>query len=151
MMRIIRDTRTGELIILSGNFNLDQMLQEKLVLLKEIFNLQQHSRHSTHHLGGILDLVFDSKVSNLFHGLHHPLVTTLSFVFDINKFQRKRQEIKNWNYSRLKNLLIWIWYDKVRSSWQTIKNWWNCKSKQNNNSNCFNNQNGREQYEVDQE
>ena len=30
MMRIIRDTRTGELIILLGNFNLDQMLQEKI-------------------------------------------------------------------------------------------------------------------------
>ena len=95
MMRIIRDTWTGELIILLGNLNLDQKKKKKIGPLKRIFNLQQHLRHSTHHLGGILDLVFDSKFSNLFHGLHHPLVITLSFVFDINKFQRKRQEIKN--------------------------------------------------------
>ena len=94
MMRIIRDTWTGELIILLGNLNLDQMLQEKIGPLKRIFNLQQHLRHSTHHLGGILDLVFDSKFSNLFHGLHHPLVPLYHLFLTLTSFKGRDKKSK---------------------------------------------------------
>ena len=45
---IIRSAWKGEWIILLGNFNMDQMLQEniyRLVSLNDIFNILQHSRH----------------------------------------------------------------------------------------------------------
>ena len=51
-------------MILCGDFNLDQLLQENVNafnrLLQE-FNLHQRVTYSTHIHGGILDLVFDQE------------------------------------------------------------------------------------------
>ena len=53
-------------ILLVGDFNLDPMLTEncnKLDSFKETFSFSQRSHYSTYIYGGILDLVFDSSMS----------------------------------------------------------------------------------------
>lgn len=65
MISVFRDIWESEKIILLGDFNLDQTLQEninRLISLKEIFNLQERSRYSTCQLRGILDLVLSSAI-----------------------------------------------------------------------------------------
>ena len=51
-------------MILCGDYNMDQMLQENVNALQRLlqeFNLHQRVIYSTHKLGGILDLVFDRE------------------------------------------------------------------------------------------
>ena len=51
---------------LLGDFNLDQMLQEnvnRMHPITERFNLHQRSHYSTHVQGSILDLVYDTKIT----------------------------------------------------------------------------------------
>ena len=51
-------------ILLLGDFNLDQVLQEnvnKMHPLTQRFCLHQHLQYPTHEQGSILDLAFDSK------------------------------------------------------------------------------------------
>ena len=84
MISIFRKAWKDEWIILLGEFNMDQMLQEnvnRLVRLKDISNLQQRLRYSSHQLEGILDLVY------LFHGFYLPTTTLLSFVFNFRSFK----------------------------------------------------------------
>ena len=90
MISTFRDMWKGEWINLLGDFSSDEMLQEnisRLVPLKEIFYLQQRSRHSTHQLGGILDLVLIQKSVNIFNGFCLPIAATLSFVFNFRSFK----------------------------------------------------------------
>ena len=80
MTSIFRDTWKGVWIMLLSNYNLDQVLQgniNRLVCLKEIFRLQQCSRHSIRQLGGILNL----ESANLFIFLFCPGLGCLLFLF----------------------------------------------------------------------
>ena len=91
MTSIFRDTWKGVWIMLLSNYNLDQVLQgniNRLVCLKEIFRLQQCSWHSTRQLGGILDIVFNSKVNKSVSLAPFPISATLSFVFNFRSLKR---------------------------------------------------------------
>ena len=63
LISLLTDIWTGERIILLGDFNMDQLLQENInrfTPLLDRLSLKQRSYFSTHDQGGILDLVFDS-------------------------------------------------------------------------------------------
>lgn len=84
MTSIFRDTWKGVWIMLLSNYNLDQVLQgniNRLVCLKEIFRLQQCSRHSIRQLGGILDIVFNSKVSKSVSLVPSPYISDFIICF----------------------------------------------------------------------
>ena len=61
--------------LIVGDFNLDQMLCENIEKINPLmtqFNLNKCSKYSTHVHGGILDLVFDSKSSELVSWIPSP-------------------------------------------------------------------------------
>ena len=71
---IILSNNVGRVLIL-GDFNLDQMLEENINRVHPLihrFGLHQRSRYSTHIQGGILDLVFDSKKSEIITWIPSP-------------------------------------------------------------------------------
>ena len=62
-LSMIEKTRC-HMMILCGDFNLDQLLQENVNAFQRLlqeFNLHQRVTYSTHIHGGILDLVFDQE------------------------------------------------------------------------------------------
>ena len=62
-LSMIEETRHHRMI-LCGDFNLDQLLQENVNAFQRLlqeFNLHQRVTYSTHIHGGILDLVFDQE------------------------------------------------------------------------------------------
>ena len=69
-------------MLIVGDFSLDQMLPEHVAKVNPLiqnFNLSQHSQHSIHIHGGILDLVFDTSNSNAVSFCRHASVITLFF------------------------------------------------------------------------
>ena len=74
-------------ILLLGDFNLSQMLQEiisKMDPLTQLFNLHQRSWYSPHVQGGILDLVLIQENQKVYYGFPRYIVTTLHFVLTFN-------------------------------------------------------------------
>ena len=72
VLSIVNVTR----ILLLGDFNLDQMLQEnvnKMHRLTQRFHLHQRSQYFTHVQGGILVLIFDSRKSESVLWIPSPL------------------------------------------------------------------------------
>ena len=72
--------------LIVGDFNLDQMLRENIEKINPLiaqFNLHQRSQYSTHIHGGILDLVFDSKSSDLVSWIPSPFSDHFSIIFQI--------------------------------------------------------------------
>ena len=64
---ILNDIHPVDRILLIGDFNLDQMLDENIHTtnpLLQRFHFHQHSHYSTHIQGGILDLVFDTNMGD---------------------------------------------------------------------------------------
>ena len=60
----MRQLPKDKIIILLGDFNLDQRDESNIVLFSELrrdFSLSQRSNSTTHVNGGILDLVFDNQ------------------------------------------------------------------------------------------
>ena len=67
LIQMVSELPTQHRILITGDFNLDQLLAEnvtKIDPLIEHLNLYQRSHYSTHIHGGILDLVLDSANSN---------------------------------------------------------------------------------------
>ena len=72
--------------LIIGDFNLDQMLSENIEKINPLFahfNLHQRSQYSTHIHGGILDLVFDNKSSELVHWIPSPYSDHFVLIFQI--------------------------------------------------------------------
>ena len=72
--------------LIVGDFNLDQMLCENIEKINPLiaqFNLHQRSQYSTHIHGGILDLVFDSKSSDLVAWIPSPFSDHFAIIFQI--------------------------------------------------------------------
>ena len=72
-------------ILLVGDFNLDMMLDEnihKTNPLLQRFNLHQRSQYSTHIQGGILDLVFDTNISDSVSWIPSPYSDHFSLCID---------------------------------------------------------------------
>ena len=77
---------TAYRILIVGDFNLDQMLRENIEKINPLiaqFNLHQCSQYSTHIHGGILDLVFDSKRSELVSWIPSPYSDHYAILFQI--------------------------------------------------------------------
>ena len=72
--------------LIVGDFNIDQMLNENVekwhILVNE-FQLHQRSQYSTHSHGGILDLVFDNKSSELVSWIPSPYSDHFVLFFQI--------------------------------------------------------------------
>ena len=67
LISLLSDIWYGERVIIAGDFNLDQLLPENTDVLLPLlaqFKLKQRSQYSTHNLGGILDLILDSKLDD---------------------------------------------------------------------------------------
>ena len=74
-------------ILLIGDFNLGQVLQEnvnKMHPLTQRFHLHQRSQYSTHVQGGMLDLVFDSRKSESILWIPSPYSDILLFALTFN-------------------------------------------------------------------
>ena len=72
--------------LLLGDFNLDQMLVEnvnRLYPLEQRFNLHQRSHHTTHVQGGILDLVFDTKIGESVSWIPSPYSDHFTLCIDL--------------------------------------------------------------------
>ena len=72
---ILNDIPSVDRILLVGDFNLDQMLDEnvrKTNPLLQRFNFHQRSQYSTHIEGGILDLVFDTNMTDSVYWIPSP-------------------------------------------------------------------------------
>ena len=64
---LINELPTQHRMLIVGDFNLGQMLPEHVVKVEPLvqtFNLSQHSQHSTHIHGVILNLVFNTSNLN---------------------------------------------------------------------------------------
>ena len=83
---LINETPTQHRMLIVGDFNLDQMLPERVVKVDSLiqnFNSSQLSQYSTHIHGGILDLVFDTSNSNTVSSLLSPCSDHFILFFQI--------------------------------------------------------------------
>ena len=67
LIQTVRDISSLHRILLVGDFNLDQRLQENVDVVDPLvtqFGFHQRSQYTTHIHGGILDLVFDDRNSD---------------------------------------------------------------------------------------
>ena len=72
---LINELAMHHMILIVGDFNLDQMLPENVARVDPLiqnFDLSQCSQYSTHIQGGLLDLVFDISNSSAVSSLPSP-------------------------------------------------------------------------------
>ena len=84
-LSMIEETRHHRMI-LCGDFNLDQLLQENVNAFQRLlqeFNLHQRVTYSTHIHGGILDLVFDQARTDAVQWMPTPYSDHFLILIDI--------------------------------------------------------------------
>ena len=82
---ILNDIHPVDRILLIGDFNLDQMLDENIHTtnpLLQRFHFHQHSHYSTHIQGGILDLVFDTNMGDCVSWIPSPYSVHFAICID---------------------------------------------------------------------
>ena len=94
-------------MILCGDFNLDQLLQENVNAFQRLlqeFNLHQRVTYSTHIHGGILDLVFDQARTDAVQWMPTPYSDHFLILIDI------------WNLDMVSNVYIFDIFIQVSNA-----------------------------------